>query len=130
MFSARRQEPGADRRQRELEAVFGPRQPPGERVGARLRLGEALQRAPGRVGAHVLRRDPAGGERSNDRAGGGADDALRVDGAPAGLGLERVQRPDEPGSADHAPCPQDKTHTHGGTVPLDGLSSGTFGRNG
>ena len=36
----------------------------------------------------------------------------RVDGPPAGLGLERVERPDEPGSANDAPCPQDETHSH------------------
>ena len=45
--------------------------------------------------------------------------------APARLGLERVERPDEPGGANDAACPQDKTHTHGGhRTQLDGPSSG------
>ena len=63
----------------------------------------------------------------------------RRDGAPAGLRLERVERPDQPGGADDAPCPQDETHTHAATVPagtdcqavplaLDGVRKGPRSR--
>src|SRR5436190_1244666 len=43
---------------------------------------------------------PRGGERTDHGARGGADDQLGVGGAPAGLGLERLERAHQPGAAD------------------------------
>ena len=121
MFSARRHEPGPIGGSASCRRYSSPGSLRGERVGARLGSAKPSSVRPAAYALMYSERDAVGGQGTDDRARRGAHDALGVGGAPAGLGLERVQRPDEPGGADHAPCPQDKTHTHAAhrTPPTD-----------
>ena len=104
--------PRADRRRRLLEVKDGT----GGAVGLRSRPAVGVQQAIEGLAAGVRHHEPgrhAGGtERSDHRAGGGADDVVGGCRVPAGLPCKCVEAAGEPSSADHPARAKDKPNSH------------------
>ena len=64
------------------------------------------------VGGHERGLDARGGQRADDGAGGRAGDDVGVAGAPARLGLERLEGSDEPRAAYDASGSEHKSYPH------------------